>query len=219
METLQKITYENTMLTITLTNNWRMKKQVLLNMAQEAYLMVHCVTWYLRTAHEWALVLVWELLFWLPCCVVDTTDFLSSAPGVGGASFLGGILSLMASSPFASANDVILWFGEKPCRAVNAKGVHCTLQYSQSRTSTVQTILFSSQKLLSKWKKKKSLHFALPYTCTIPSQRNRDMYKTPAFSNTTFHEFTVLTSESFGIKYKDYESSQQWWQRFKSCAM
>lgn len=87
----------------------------------EAYLMVHCVTWYLRTAHEWALVLVlvWELLVWLPCCVGDASGFLSSPPGVGGASFLGGILSLMASSPFASANDVILWFGEKPCSAEN----------------------------------------------------------------------------------------------------
>lgn len=91
---------------------------------QGAYLMVHCVTWYLRTAHEWALVLVWELLVWLPCCVGDTTDFLSSPPGVGGASFLGGILSLMASSPFASANDVILWFGEKPCRAADIIGFH-----------------------------------------------------------------------------------------------
>jgi hypothetical protein len=93
-------------------------------MVDEAYLMVHCVTWYLRTAHEWALVLVWELLVWLPCCVGDTTGFLSSPPGVGGASFLGGILSLIASSPFASANDVILWFGEKPCRAENIKGFH-----------------------------------------------------------------------------------------------
>ena len=108
-------------------------------MTQEAYLMVHCVTWYLRTAHEWALVLVWELLFWLPCCVGDTTGFLSSPPGVGGASFLGGILSLMASSPFASANDVILWFGEKPCRAVGYKNFHCTSQYSQSEKSTVQS--------------------------------------------------------------------------------
>jgi hypothetical protein len=43
----------------------------------------------------------------------------------------------MASSPFASANDVILWFGEKPCRAVDAKNVYRTLQYSQSEKSTV----------------------------------------------------------------------------------
>lgn len=41
----------------------------------------------------------------------------SSFTGVGGASFRGGILSFIASSPFASANDVILWFGEKPWSA------------------------------------------------------------------------------------------------------
>ena len=125
------------------TNNWKIKKQMFTIMAQEAYLKVHCVTWYLRTAHEWALVLVWELLFWLPCCDGDTTDFLSSPPGVGGASFLGGILSLMASSPFASANDVILWFGEKPCRAVDAENVHCTLQYSQSEKSIKQSTVWA----------------------------------------------------------------------------
>lgn len=32
----------------------------------------------------------------------------SSFTGVGGASFLGGILSFMASKPLASANEVIL---------------------------------------------------------------------------------------------------------------
>lgn len=41
----------------------------------------------------------------------------SSPLGVGGASLRGGIRSLIASSPFASANERILWFGEKPCRA------------------------------------------------------------------------------------------------------
>jgi hypothetical protein len=41
----------------------------------------------------------------------------SSLTGVGGASFRGGILSFIASRPFASAKDVILWFGEKPCSA------------------------------------------------------------------------------------------------------
>lgn len=41
----------------------------------------------------------------------------SSDTGVGGASLRGGILSLIASRPLASANDVILWFGENPCRA------------------------------------------------------------------------------------------------------
>jgi len=48
----------------------------------------------------------------------------------------------MASSPFASANDVILWFGEKPCRAVDAKNVHCTSQHSQSEKSIVQSTVW-----------------------------------------------------------------------------
>lgn len=47
----------------------------------------------------------------------------SSVTGVGGASFLGGILSFIASRPFASANEVILWFGEKPWRAVNNNSI------------------------------------------------------------------------------------------------
>ena len=41
--------------------------------------------------------------------------------GGGGASFLGGILSFMASRPLASANEVILWLGEKPAIAENFK--------------------------------------------------------------------------------------------------
>lgn len=45
----------------------------------------------------------------------------SSDAGVGGASLRGGILSLMASSPLASANDVILWFGENPWSAAKTK--------------------------------------------------------------------------------------------------
>lgn len=40
-----------------------------------------------------------------------------SSLGVVGTSFRGGIRSLIASSPLASANDVILWFDEKPCSA------------------------------------------------------------------------------------------------------
>lgn len=36
----------------------------------------------------------------------------------GGVSLRGGILSLIASRPFASANEVILWLGEKPCSAI-----------------------------------------------------------------------------------------------------
>jgi hypothetical protein len=72
----------------------------------------------------------------------------------------------MASSPFASANDVILWFGEKPCRAVDAKGVHCILQYSQSEKSTIQSIFWA----VTQHMKKNSLPFALPYTCTALSQ-------------------------------------------------
>lgn len=58
--------------------------------------------------------------------VVDVGGLItgfSSLTGVGGASCLGGILSLIASSPFASANDVILWFGEKPWRATKKKKV------------------------------------------------------------------------------------------------
>ena len=39
--------------------------------------------------------------------------------GMGGASFLGGIRSFIASKPLASANDVILWLGEKPAIAEN----------------------------------------------------------------------------------------------------
>lgn len=42
----------------------------------------------------------------------------SSDAGVGGASFRGGMRSLIASNPFASANDVILWLGENPWSAV-----------------------------------------------------------------------------------------------------
>lgn len=37
------------------------------------------------------------------------------------ASFLGGIRSLTMSSPLASAKEVILWLGEKPCRAEERK--------------------------------------------------------------------------------------------------
>lgn len=53
---------------------------------------------------------------WLaPCdpCI----SFCGSSLGVGGASFRGGIRSLMASRPFASANEAILWLGENPCNA------------------------------------------------------------------------------------------------------
>jgi hypothetical protein len=41
-----------------------------------------------------------------------------SSEGVGGASLRGGIRSLMASKPLASANEAILWLGEKPWSAV-----------------------------------------------------------------------------------------------------
>lgn len=37
--------------------------------------------------------------------------------GGGGASLRGGILSFIASKPFASSKDVILWFGENPAIA------------------------------------------------------------------------------------------------------
>jgi hypothetical protein len=65
----------------------------------------------------------------------------------------------MASSPFASANDVILWFGEKPCRAVEANNVNCTSQYSQSTVWAVKG--YSAQG------KENSLPFALSYACNI----------------------------------------------------
>jgi len=35
----------------------------------------------------------------------------------GGVSLRGGIRSLIASRPLASANEVILWLGENPCNA------------------------------------------------------------------------------------------------------
>lgn len=66
--------------------------------------------------HEWG----WGVLCSRFSGVVAAGGFItgfSSFTGVGGASFRGGILSFMASSPFASANDVILWFGEKPWSA------------------------------------------------------------------------------------------------------
>lgn len=47
---------------------------------------------------------------------VRDMDF--SSLGVGVVSRLGGIRSLIASRPLASANDVILWLGEKPCKAL-----------------------------------------------------------------------------------------------------
>lgn len=56
---------------------------------------------------------------WLVSFAAATTGL--SSDGVGVASLRGGIRSLIASKPFASANDVILWFGEKPCRAANTK--------------------------------------------------------------------------------------------------
>lgn len=56
---------------------------------------------------------------WLAALVFESAfGEVFSSLGVNGASFLGGILSLIASNPFASANDVILWLGENPCKAV-----------------------------------------------------------------------------------------------------
>lgn len=51
----------------------------------------------------------------------DEADNGLSSDGVGGASLRGGMRSLIASRPFASANDVILWFGENPCNAEKRK--------------------------------------------------------------------------------------------------
>lgn len=53
----------------------------------------------------------------------------SSLTGVGGASFRGGIRSFIASRPFASANDVILWFGEKPWSAGISKCLALVVSY------------------------------------------------------------------------------------------
>lgn len=64
---------------------------------------------YLSVAHECALDCVW-----LWSCGV-------SSAGDGGASFRGGMRSLIASKPLASAKLVILWFGENPCNAANTK--------------------------------------------------------------------------------------------------
>lgn len=60
-------------------------------------------------AHEWLFSTFSELAF--------------SSDGVGGASLRGGMRSFIASRPFASANDVILWLGEKPCRAKRRKNI------------------------------------------------------------------------------------------------
>jgi len=50
--------------------------------------------------------------------VVDDVAMLDGEHWLdGGVSLRGGILSLIASRPFASANEVILWLGEKPCSA------------------------------------------------------------------------------------------------------
>lgn len=62
--------------------------------------------------------------------VLEELDFSASSAaagddatgcGMAGASFRGGMRSFMASNPLASANDVILWFGEKPAIAANIK--------------------------------------------------------------------------------------------------
>lgn len=72
---------------------------------------VSCVAPMSVVAHECALVCAWF-------CELSFALTGSSAPGDGGASFLGGMRSLIASKPFASAKLVILWFGENPCNAV-----------------------------------------------------------------------------------------------------
>lgn len=76
----------------------------------------------------------------------------SSVTGVGGASFLGGILSFIASRPFASANEVILWFGEKPWRAVNNNSIveQCNFRTMGIKNYTVlYVVLFNSFIILS----------------------------------------------------------------------
>lgn len=64
---------------------------------------------------------------------------LSSVVGVSagdvdallGASLRGGIRSFMASRPLASANELILWFGENPATAVEGRGKSKTIFHQQ----------------------------------------------------------------------------------------
>jgi hypothetical protein len=55
-----------------------------------------------QVAHEWALL------------ALPAADLGSSEATGEGASFRGGMRSLMASKPLASSKEVILWFGENP---------------------------------------------------------------------------------------------------------
>ena len=100
-----------------------MLRKILMNMRFIGYcLKIECKgrEWVLPwsdayVAHEWGWVVQWSRLS--PVAAGGFITGFSSFTGVGGASFRGGILSFIASSPLASANDVILWFGEKPWRA------------------------------------------------------------------------------------------------------
>lgn len=79
---------------------------------------VWCVPWLDECeAHDCGCGVLWSRLS--PAGAGGFITGFSSFTGVGGASFRGGILSFIASRPFASANEVILWLGEKPCRAAN----------------------------------------------------------------------------------------------------
>jgi hypothetical protein len=57
----------------------------------------------------------WELF---AGCLGDCFALPVDSSGVLGASVLGGIRSFAKSRPLASAKDVILWFGENPCKAL-----------------------------------------------------------------------------------------------------
>lgn len=88
-------------------------------------------------AQEWLEPFVWFPLLLLFTLTLGTSAAAAAARGLehddgdealelaacsgGGPSLRGGMRSLIASSPFASSNDVILWVGEKPCRAVFVK--------------------------------------------------------------------------------------------------
>lgn len=76
-----------------------------------------------QVAHEWAL---------LALAAAAAAAALGSSGATGeGASFRGGMRSLMASKPLASSKEVILWFGENPWSAAIQTNIHinfCTFE-------------------------------------------------------------------------------------------
>lgn len=70
---------------------------------------------------------------------------------------------------------------------------------------------FGSWRLFSTWAggREKKTPFALSYTCSILPHRKQKYMQNTVLSNTTFHEVTELTTETFGVKYREYEFSHQ----------